>query len=309
MLRSLAAAAVFLALVPIGPAAQAPSESSKPVVFDAVALNRAGLPVMDLKPDDFKVRIGHFTVPIESVTVETPASGDQTGRLIVLLLDNITVAPVNIPRVRDVALRFVDKLAPGDRMAVVFLDGGQMEATDEPAVLRGAIERYNTHRGFTTRDGLGQEVLQTISQVARGVMEAPGRRKTIVGVGSGWVFDRPIPTPMAGAMRDLRPEWTDAMRAMAYAKANLYVIDPGGVGSAGAYSGDIGFARETGGYAFVNTNDFKGSVDRILDEASNYYVIAVPDPPTGRGADLRELEVTTPRRGVTIRARHAIPGS
>lgn len=309
MLRLLAVMAVVFALVPIGPAAQALTGQSKPVVFDVVAVNRAGAPVMDLKPSDFDVRIGHFTVPVESVTVETPASGDHTGRLIVLVLDDITVAPVNIPRVRDIAERFVDKMGPGDRMAVLYLDGGgQTEATDEPAVARGAIERYNTRGGVTTRDALGQEVLEAISQVARGVMEAPGRRKTIVGIGSGWVFDRPIPTPVAG-MRDLRPQWIDAMRAMAYAKANLYVIDPGGLGSVGPYSGDIGFARETGGHAFINTNDFKGSVDRILNEASNYYVIAVPNPPTGQGADLRELEVTTDRRGVTIRARHAIPGS
>lgn len=308
--RAVAVASLALALIPAGPAAQAPPDQSKQIVIDVTAVDKKGAPVMDMRPGDFDVQIGHFRVPIASVTAVTPSSGDWTGRLIVLVLDDITVAPTNISRVRDIAGRFIDDMAPRDRMAVVMLDGGGgMQTTDEPAVLRGAIERYNTHGGFTTRDGLGQEVLDTMSQIARQVMEAPGRRKIIVGIGSGWVFDRPIPNPILGGGRDLRPEWTDAMRAMTYAKANLYVIDPGGVGTAHAYSGDTGFARETGGHAFVNTNDFKGAVEKILAEAANYYVISVPDPPTGRGADLRELEVTTRRRGVTIRARHAIPGT
>lgn len=309
MARAIAVVTLALALGPAGRAAQPPQNPSKQVIIDVVALDKKGAPVTDMRPDDFHVQIGHFRVPIASVTAVTPSSEEHTGRFIVLVLDDIAVLPANIPRVRDLAGRFVDKMAPGDRMAVTMLDGGgALEATDEPAPLRQAIGRYSPHGGFTTRDGLGQEVLDTMSQIARQVMEVPGRRKTIVGIGTGWVFDRPIPNPIVGG-RDLRPEWTDAMRAMAYAKANLYVIDPGGVGTTGAYNGDSGLARETGGHAFINTNDFKGAVDRILDEALNYYVIAVPDPPTGHGADLRELEVTTGRRGVTIRARHAIPGS
>lgn len=309
MARALAVLTLGLALAPAGRAVQPPQDSSKQVIFDVVAVDKKGMPVMDMRPGDFQVKIGHFRVPIASVAAVTPSSEEHAGRFVVLLLDDITVQPANISRVRDLAGRFVDKMAPGDRMAVLTLDGGgAIEATDEPAVLRQAISRYGPRGGFTTRDGLGQQVLDTMSQIARQVMEVPGRRKTIVGIGTGWVFDRPIPNPIIGG-RDLRPEWTDAMRAMAYAKANLYVIDPGGVGTTGVYNGDSGLARETGGHAFVNTNDFKGAVDRILDEASNYYVITVPDPPTGHGADLRELEVTTARRGVTIHARHAIPGS
>jgi hypothetical protein len=39
---------------------------------------------------------------------------------------------------------------------------------------------------------------------------------------------------------------------------------------------------------------------------SNYYVLGIQDPPIGRKADLRELEVKVLRRGVTPRARRAI---
>ena len=52
----------------------------------------------------------------------------------------------------------------------------------------------------------------------------------------------------------------------------------------------------------------QGAVDRIMSEASNYYVISVADPPVRRSADLRELDVRVKRDGVTVRARRAIPG-
>jgi hypothetical protein len=45
-----------------------------------------------------------------------------------------------------------------------------------------------------------------------------------------------------------------------------------------------------------------------LRELSTYYVIDVADPPVRRSSDLRELEVKVLRRGVTVRARRAIPG-
>ena len=74
------------------------------------------------------------------------------------------------------------------------------------------------------------------------------------------------------------------------------------------FNGSSGFARETGGHAFLNTNDFDGAVDRIMREASSYYVIAVADPPIRRTSDLRELDVRVLRQGVTVRARRAVLG-
>ena len=45
-----------------------------------------------------------------------------------------------------------------------------------------------------------------------------------------------------------------------------------------------------------------------MREAANYYLLGVGDPPVGRGADLREVDVKVLRRGVTVRARHLITG-
>ena len=127
-----------------------------------------------------------------------------------------------------------------------------------------------------------------------------------LGIGSGSVFDRPLPPPIAG--QDLLPEWVQAMRQMALSHVNFYVIDPSGLGMARVDGGEEGFARETGGHAFLNTNDLDAAATRILRESASFYMVEVPDPPVGGKADLRELNLKSLRKGVTVRARHAIPG-
>jgi VWFA-related protein len=294
-----------LSLVPGRP--QAPSERGKGRIhIDIVAADKAGLPVVDLKPEEVEVWIGHFRVPIESFTVVTPTA-NPSGRLTVLMLDDVTLPIQLVGRAQEVARHLVNRMLPGDRMAIVTLDGSSMELTEDRTQLFRMIDRYNPRStGLIPLDRLGEHVLKTVGMLSRQMVEAGSQRKTIVAIGSGWVFDRPIPPPRVGM--DPRKEWIGAMQAMALANVNLYVIDPAGVSMARADSGGAGFARETGGLAFISTNDLKAAADRILSESANYYLVGVGDPPVGRGADLRELDVKVLRKGVTVRARKTITG-
>jgi VWFA-related protein len=277
------------------------------ISIDFVAVDRNGAPVRDLKPDEIEVWIGHFRVPIERLTVVTPDAEERAGRVIVLLMDDVTIPPASVPRARNAAQRFVSRMLPGDQMALVTLSGSTSETTDDPARLRRALDDYNVRAsGLTRVDVLSEHVLDTLASLSRQVTEGPGRRKTLVVIGSGEVFDRPLPPPTVG--RDLQQNWLDAMRALSFAHMHLYVIDPSGVGSNRADSGQNGFARATGGRAFLGTNDLDAAVDQILRDASTYYVIGVSDPPVGRKSDLRDLEVRVLRRGVTALAPRAIPG-
>jgi VWFA-related protein len=287
---------------------QVPAErGSSRILIDAVAFDRSGMPVVDLKPEEVEVWIGHFRVPVESFTAVTPATDRGDGRLIVLMMDDVTV-PLSLgPRGKDAARRFVNRLLPGDRMAIVTLDGSAMESTDDKTRLLRTIDAMALQSaGLIPVDRLGEHVLKNIAALSRQMAEASDQRKTIVAIGSGWLFDRPIPPPAVGM--DVRKEWIAAMQAMALANVNLYVIDPAGLANTRAESGGNGFARETGGFAFMGTNDINGAVDRILRESANYYLLGVGDPPVGRGADLRELDVRVLRRGVTARARKTIVG-
>ncbi len=299
----LAAAAGFVGAGQQRPVERAPAH----LLIDAVAFDRNGTPVIDLKPEELEVWIGHFQVPILSFAAVTPASDQRSGRLTVLLLDDVTMPLPLAARAKDVARRFVNRMLPGDRMSIVTLDGSSMETTDDRSRLLRAIDAYGVRSaGLMPIDRLGEHVLKNLAALSRQMVEASDQRKTIVAIGSGWLFDRPVPPATVGM--DPRKEWIAAMQAMALVNANLYVIDPAGVGMSHADGGANGFARETGGLAFLSTNDLNGAADRIMREAGNYYLIGVGDPPLGRGADLRELDVRVLRRGVSVRARRTVTG-
>ena len=97
-------------------------------------------------------------------------------------------------------------------------------------------------------------------------------------------------------------------KRLAAANVALYVIDPSGVGGARTTGGASGFARETGGLAFANTNNTSGVADQIMRELASYYLIEVADPPMGRQMDLRALDVRVQRPGLSVRARRAVLG-
>ena len=284
--------------------AAAPAQRGDTLDLDVVAVDRRGEPVVDLKPEEVEVWINDFRIPIRTVSFVSPRTGGR-GTTIVLVLDDMSVHPASVPRIREAAKRFVERLQPGDRMAVVSLNGDAMTATDEPAALTKAIDGHHARSLPIRFDHAAQHVFRTVTALSRQIAEAPGGRKAIVMIGSGWLFDRPVPPPTASI--DLRPDWVDAMRATATAHASVYVIDPAGVGTAPVTGGSSGFARETGGFAFMNTNDPRGAADRILSELRTYYVLTVENPPVGKKSDLREVRVKVQRRGVTVRARRGIP--
>ncbi len=285
----------------------APGPSRPPIEIDAVFVDTHGAPVRDINRDEVEVWIAGRRIPLETFVAVTPEDVERSRRSIVLLLDDITLEPAIAPRVREAGRHLVQRLRPGDQMAVIALSGDVTKSTDDKVALLQMVDRFNPRAtGFLRPDDLGEQVLKTVSQVSQQVAESGGRRRTIIGIGSGWVFDTPLPPPMAG--RELGPEWIEAMRSMASANVTLYVIDPGGVGRTRLPAGDAGFARESGGFAFLNTNDVKAVADQIMNEASNYYILGVSDPPMFRGAPLREVDVRVKRRGVTVRARRALSG-
>jgi len=277
--------------------------------IDAVFVDGKGAVVTDVQRDEVEVWIGHFLVPIEDFISVTPANdAGRGGRYIVLLLDDITTPIDQIPRVRDVARHIVSRLEPADHMAIVTLNGSAMESTGDRAPLLHAIESYNIRAtGVIRPDDLGAHVLQTMTSLAEQLGKAGDQRKTILAIGRSDFFDRPIPPTRYG--RDLKPEWTAAMRAMAQANATLYVIDSSMVG--GRFlpdTGEAGFAHATGGQAYIGTNDLNSAADKVLAEASNYYLIGVKAPPVGKTAELRDIQVKIKRRGVTVRTREAVSG-
>lgn len=293
---------VVLALGALRAQEQAPA-GGRPLEIDLVATDSNGRPVTDLTRNDFEVWIGGLRAPIQDITVVTPEA--QPGRLILLILDDMTLDPATVSRGREIARRFVSRLLPGDRMGISLLDGSFTKLTSDPVVLNRQIDGWRQSLGVMPLDRIGQHLIAKVDGLARGIVEAPEPRKTIVAIGSSWLLDTPVPPSGIGI--NLREEWFAMLRTLAIADATYYVIDPHGVG-ASRVTGQSGLAFETGGYAFNNTNDFNGAVDKILHEASHYYRVSVPDPPVGRKSLLRDVDIKVLRKGIDVRARRSIPG-
>ena len=288
---------------------QNPTAAAKALMLelDVVAVDGQGKPVADLKPGDVEVWLESYRLPLQSLTVLSD-NDERRRRSVILILDDMTVAHEMIPRIRRSATEVIERLEPGDRLSFGLLSDGGILTTATPAVVRQAIDRFNVRASAPWRaDDLSVHVFATLTNIARQVAETPGRRKTLITVGPGWVFDTPIPPPSVS--RNLRAEWTTTLRDMALSNVVLYVLDPGGVGSSPVSGGTVGLARDTGGHAFMNSNDVPGAIDRIMAEASNYYVVHVEDPPFFRTAPLRKVDVRTKRKDVTLRARTLIAGT
>src|SRR5258708_36885145 len=112
-------------IVVLGTAAAPPraavERGSSRLLIDAVAFDRNGVPVVDLKPEEMEVWIGHFRVPIETFTAVTPGTDERAGRLTGRLLDDIPLPLSLAGRAQDVARRFVNGMLPGDRMSILSL--------------------------------------------------------------------------------------------------------------------------------------------------------------------------------------------
>ena len=300
---------IALALVGASPVAQRPQIEPRPgrLIIDAVVLDRANMPVLDVKPSELEVWIVGYRVPTESVTFVNPTDGVPSNRLIVLLLDDINLEASVLPRARDAARQFVNRMLPGDQLVVATLSGQTMEPTSDRARLLQRIDAYMPRAwGVARPDTMGAHVLDTVAALSRAAGRLTDGRKALVAIGPSALLDTPIPSPNVG--RDLRREWVAAMQAMAAANVALYVIDPSGVGGARTTGGASGFARETGGLAFANTNNTSGVADQIMRELASYYLIEVADPPMGRQMDLRALDVRVQRPGLSVRARRAVLG-
>ena len=301
LLTVIGAATVAAGFVTI--AAQERREAAEPagkLQIQAVALDRGDRPVMDLRQEELEVWVGPYRVPIDRVTALT--ADDRAVRTIVLLLDDLVLDPAMSPRVKEAGRRLIARMAPGDRMAIATLDRNQVEFSEDPAQLTRRLDEHFGGRGMYDR--VTELMLERVASLASRMAELPGR-KAIVAIGGAWLFD----TPIYAAGPDLRREWTGAMRALAFAGASVYVVDPAGVGTARTGRGDDGFARESGGRSFANTNDLAAAADQILREIDNHYVIEIADPPVLRKSDLRELDLRTTRKDITVRARRWIPGA
>jgi len=283
-------------------AAQKPSPRPRTefVELDAAVVDDNGQSVRGLHQEDFQIKEDGRPVVVTSFT-EVSAAGlrDRAdGRSVVLVLDDTGVGPQATQVVRAIARLFVSRMRSADDVAVIRLTHRDDEVVGG---LREALERIDEYRGgavpFFGRETL-ENWLKTLANLAHQLEPIEHRRKLVVCIGARSLCDIFLPVP-EGSL--LWPYWVDALRATARANMSVYAVDPSGV--YGQFDLGEGLVENTGGEAFVKSNDFKRDVDLVWDQAGHYYLLGYA--PTARTRELHSIDVKVRRSGVQVRARRS----
>jgi VWFA-related protein len=179
-------------------------------------------------------------------------------------------------------------------------------------------------RVFKARNTL--TVLKNVADYMAGIR---GRRKAVVFFSEGIDYDvyDAINNQYA---TDIRAYTQDAIAAATRANVIFYAVDPRGL-TAFEEAAEVGslptdtsvglginsfqrelqlsqdslrtISEETGGFAAVNSNDFKSSYSRIIQENSSYYVLGYYSTDTRRDGQFRKVTVKMKQPGLEVRAR------
>jgi VWFA-related protein len=178
--------------------------------------------------------------------------------------------------------------------------------------------------------------LATLRESARWLADIQGRRKALLFLSEGIDYDFQDlfnNREASGILADVQ----DAIGAATRSNVSIYSINPRGLASIGndmvevanlpwgetgrenelgslAFENGLRLAQdslrtlseETGGLAFVDSNDFARGFERIVRDNSSYYLLGYyADPDKNRGGGtFRKIDVRVRRPGLQVRARH-----
>jgi hypothetical protein len=288
-------AAAFLAIPAAGPGAQ-PGAPLDFIEVDVVVVDGSGRSVHGLHQADFSVKDSGSMIELDTFREVTGPDADDpdSARTVVLLLDDSGIPATGTQAIQTIARAFVSRATRIDEVPVVRLH----KKDDEPFGDRISNEaRINDYRGgawpFASGSTL-REVLDRIAEISRLVASNTAKRKIIVCIGSPFICD--IQAPSYSAPRPFEHAWLGAVAEAALANVAVYPLIPGGAPLSGE-----GVAEATGGEVLASTYNMGPSIDRILQDASNYYVLGYW-PVAESGAPHR-IQVKVRAKGAKVHAR------
>ena len=308
MVRTAVAVAAFVGVIlTVGPAAQQPQTGQTPVFrtsvdlvhLDVSVLDKDRKPVRGLTEKDFTVvedgkpqSIVAFSAVDVPENPPKPAAWsyrvandvqtnegieDPEGRLFVVLMDDAMI-PMHAPSLataRDVAKKFIERVTPSDRVAVVFsATGKNQDFTNDRGRLVAAV---NTLKSGHASHLLGWDLakdpaspvllpsaleipgppgdpdimyrnasMNTLRSVAETLISAPQRRKALVFISPGIVVDTVsaamivangplVNMAMKDANEQLMREMPELFNRMRRANVTIYPVDPCGNGGFEGY--------------------------------------------------------------------------
>lgn len=237
-------------------------------------------------------------------------------------------------RDRGLALRTIDA-AFGQRLP----DPTSEMLTSPGRHAQGALGGYNTPGLAASQQ---QRVMQlemayeTITRVAARAVGIPGKRKTLLYVSEGSPVGSTVnASGQAAGSGSANVALQNAMAAATVADMVIYPVTPTGLDVPGeflietngrAMDGDgreiahedlasviaeymqtktqlRDMATLTGGVALIDTNDASGALTRVLDDASEYYVLSYEPAKPAKDDRFRRVEVAVAQPGVRLIVR------
>ena len=221
--------------------------------------------------------------------------------------------------------RFMGTALPSATMNRI--DDYNRTRTISGALNEGPRDIDDMERAFNAQSTLG-----TIRQLAEFMSGVRGRRKALVLFSEGIDYDihDVINNPGASAVLD---DSREAIGAATRSNLSIYAIDPRGLSADASFDAssqgppvdaDPGYrldstglqneamlqqeslrllAEETGGFAAVNSNDFKTMFARIQTDNSNYYVLGYYPTNDRRDGKFRRIDVKLNKPGLVVRSR------
>jgi len=291
------------------------------LVVSAIVRDAGNALVRGLTRDDFELLEDGKPVTIATfaeASTDARTSLDD-GRFVVLLLDDYSTHPQYTQRIKEVAVGFADRMGPKDVVSVVMMNGGSSVTTQRPAEVRAAINRSKAYgKAFVSPRNPSRHAMDNISSLAGQLAKVPHRRKVLVCIGPASTCNPA--THVDGS----QGEAGIAMRDSARANLTTYVIDPLGLTETRSRSTraiddrvtrapgvedrgqgfrlyEDGFAFESGGLAFANTNDYESAITQVWEESGNYYLLGYE--PARRDNRRHSIEVRIKKPDLKVRAR------
>ena len=270
---------------------------------------------------------------------------EQVRRTMVFVVDNLRLSFQSMMLVRQALKRFVDEqMQPNDLVAIIRTAGDiglAQQFTSDKRQLYATIEQMRWYPPGIARSAAGYEeedviigTLGTLGYIASGMRQLPGR-KTLFFLSDGLKLDI---TDEAGTVSDDGQIVNRAQRLTELANRSSVIINtidmrglvaagqPGGQTLAEADSlsaalpgpkfyqtqeGLLFLAAETGGQAFVNSNNIQGSISTLLEDQKDYYLLAYqPDESVfdSKKRKYNKLEIRLKRPDLKVRYRSGFFG-
>jgi hypothetical protein len=292
----------------------------QPVNLEFRAVDRNGQPMLDLARADLRLRVDGREYPVRALELRrfsgplaAPfASNLDTGRDVVLVVDEESVLPGSIEPVREALSAVVTRLAANDRIGLLSLHGTGMALA--PTDRRAAVERAIGDvrgRAFSreTDDDFSCRTRVALQRLTNLFGTLPrGATTTVIIFSSALAVPAPAPVFVVGGQTCiLQPSHFDEFREVAARSAasvyGLRVVDRALPDDAGKAAGLEKIVLSLDGNVERLSTTPADQLRRIVEETAPYYVASFElDAPKEKNAR-RLIDLTVAREGVNVRVQ------